>query len=130
MSIIETERPIEPVPDRLGVLATWLPRAAIALVFLDVGSSKFRDPMWVRLFDQIGLGQWFRKVTGIMQLTAGLLVLVPSTALVGIALAACTMAGAVVVWITVLRAPANAPIPGTLLAILLVVGFREYGRLQ
>jgi uncharacterized membrane protein YphA (DoxX/SURF4 family) len=128
MSITETERSIEPVPDRLGVLATWLPRVALALVFLEVGSSKFRDPMWVRLFDQIGLGQWFRKVTGIMQLTAGLLVLVPTTALVGIALAACTMAGAVVVWITVLHAPANAPIPGILLAILLVVGFREYRR--
>ena len=119
---------VEPVPNRLGVLAAWLPRLAVALVFLSVGSSKFRDPMWVRLFDQIGLGQWFRYLTGIMQIAGGVLVLVPRTALAGIALAACTMLGASIAWLTVLHAPVNAPIPAALLAILVAIGVAEYNR--
>ena len=119
---------IEPVPNRLGLLATWLPRIAVALVFLSVGSSKFSDPMWVRLFGQIGLGQWFRDLTGVMQIAAGILVLIPRTALAGVALAACTMLGASIAWLTVLHAPLNAPIPGIMLALLIVVGFGEYNR--
>jgi len=119
---------IEPVPNRLGLLATWLPRIGVAVVFLSVGSSKFTDPMWVRLFGQIGLGQWFRYLTGVMQIAAGILVLIPRTALAGVALAACTMLGASIAWLTVLHAPFNAPIPGIMLALLVVVGFAEYHR--
>jgi len=119
---------VEPVPNRLGLLATWLPRVAVAMVFVSVGSSKFRDPMWIRLFGQIGLGQWFRYLTGIMQIAGGALVLVPRTALVGIALAACTMLGATVAWLTVLHAPFNAPIPAAILAILAGIGVAEYNR--
>lgn len=117
---------IEPVPNRLSLLATWLPRIGVAVVFLSVGSSKFTDPMWIRLFGQIGLGQWFRYLTGIMQIAAAVLVLIPRTALARIVLAACTMLGASIAWLTVLHAPMNAPIPGIMLALLIVVGFAEY----
>ena len=122
------ERSIEPVPDRLATLRTWLPRIAIALVFVSVGSSKFSDPMWVRLFGQLGLGQWFRYLTGVMQIAGGLLVLIPRTSLAGIVLAACTMLGASVAWLTVLHAPGNAPIPGTIFAILVAIGVAEFNR--
>jgi len=30
---------VEPVPNRLGLLAAWLPRAAVALVFLSPPAS-------------------------------------------------------------------------------------------
>jgi putative oxidoreductase len=119
---------IEPVPSRLGLLTTWLPRLAVSLVFLSVGAAKFQDPMWVRLFGDIGLGQWFRYLTGVMQIAGGVLVLIPRTSLAGIALAACTMLGASVAWLTVLHTPANAPIPGALFAILIAIGFGEYNR--
>jgi putative oxidoreductase len=119
---------IEPVPSRLGAIAVWLPRLAVALIFVSVGWSKFRDPMWVRLFGQIGLGQWFRYLTGVMQIAGGVLVLIPRTALAGIALAACTMLGASIAWLTVLQAPFNAPIPAALLAALVAIGAAEYNR--
>jgi uncharacterized membrane protein YphA (DoxX/SURF4 family) len=122
------DRPVEPLPDRLGLLRTWLPRLAIALVFVSVGSSKFQDPMWVRLFGQIGLGQWFRYLTGVMQIAGGLLVLIPRTALAGIGLTACTMLGASIAWLTVLHAPWNAPIPGAMFAILVAIGVAEFNR--
>jgi len=84
--------------------------------------------MWVRLFGQIGLGQWFRYLTGIMQIAGAVLVLIPRMSLVGIALAACTMLGASIAWLTVLRAPWNAPIPGALFGILIAIGIGEYNR--
>ena len=118
----------ERIPNRIDVLTTWLPRIAIAVAFTAVGSSKFRDPMWARLFGQIGLGQWLRYLTGVMQITGGILVLIPRTALIGIGLIVSTMIGAVVAWLTVLHAPANALIPGAILAALIAVGSSEYSR--
>ena len=117
----------EPIPSRIGMLTTWLPRIAIALVFVGVGLSKFTDPMWVRLFGRIGFGQWFRSFTGIMQIFGGILVLIPRLSLVGIAMLACTMAGAVITWIA-FGLPLNAPIPGALLIALIAVGWSEYNR--
>jgi uncharacterized membrane protein YphA (DoxX/SURF4 family) len=117
----------EPIPSRIGVLAVWLPRVAIALVFVSVGLSKFSDPMWVRLFGRIGFGQWFRYFTGVMQIAGGVLVLIPRLALVGIAILACTMAGAIVTWIA-FGLVGNAPIPGALLIVLLALGWSEYDR--
>jgi hypothetical protein len=40
------------------------------VAFVFIGSTKFdNDPngMWVKLFEQIGFGQWFRYFTGAMQ---------------------------------------------------------------
>ena len=116
------------IPNRIGVMTTWLLRIAVALVFVNVGSSKFRDPTWAQLFGRIGFGQWFRYVTGLVQIVGGVLVLIPRTSLIGVALVACTMAGAVVAWLTVLHAPANALIPGALFAILVAMGVGEYNR--
>ena len=115
------------IPSRVDALTAWLPRFAIAAVFVSVGVSKFRDPTWVRIFTQIGLGQWFRFLTGIMQIAGGLLTLVPRLSIVGIAMLACTMVGACLTWIVFGQAFV-AIIPGTLLATLVVVGFAEYNR--
>ena len=122
------ERSSEPLPDRQAALKTWLPRIAVAMVFISVGSSKFSDPMWVRIFGQIGIGQWFRYLTGVMQIAGGVLVLIPRTALAGVVLAACTMLGASIAWLTVLHAPWNAPIPGVMFAILVAIGVAEFNR--
>ena len=117
----------EPIPSRIGTLTTWLPRIAVALVFVGVGISKFTDPMWVRLFGRIGFGQWFRYFTGMMQIVGGIIVLIPRLSLLGIAMLACTMTGAVITWIA-FGLPLNAPIPGALLIALISVGWNEYQR--
>ena len=94
-----------------------------------IGVSKFRDPMWVRLFAQIGFGQWFRYFTGAMQIAGALLTLLPRVSAIGIAMLAATMAGAVITWIAFGHA-FTAIIPGTLLLILLAAGAARYYRLQ
>ncbi|HXT31075.1 MAG TPA: DoxX family protein [Vicinamibacterales bacterium] len=113
----------EETRSRQDVLITWILRVAVAVVFFSVGSSKFdATSMWVKLFDQIGVGQWFRYLTGILQIAGAVLVLVPRTFLAGIGLLALTMAGAAAIWIARFGQVGNAVIPLVVLAALLVVG--------
>ena len=108
---------------RIDTLTTWLPRIAVAIAFGSIGIDKFASQsMWVRIFEQIGLGQWFRYFTGSLQVIGAVMVLVPRTFLDGILLLACTMLGAVITWVFVLHVPGNAPIPAVLLVALLIVG--------
>ncbi len=109
---------------RQDVLISWILRLGVAAVFLSVGAAKFEtNSMWVKLFDQIGFGAWFRYLTGILQVTGAVLVLVPRTFLIGIGILACTMAGATMVWVVRFGAPGNAVIPGVILVALVIIGF-------
>ena len=114
----------KPERQRIDVFFTWFPRIALAGVFLMIGRSKFRPAsVYVRIFEQIGAGVWFRYFTGAMQIAGSILLLIPRTFLVGIAMLACTMVGAVLAWLFVLGMPTAAPIPGVLLLVILAVGF-------
>lgn len=57
----------------------WIARIFLAAVFIYVGAIKLPDDagMWVRLFDRIGIGQWFRYVTGMVEVAVGVLMLWP-----------------------------------------------------
>ena len=113
--------------DRIDVLTLWLPRVAVGAVFLSIGAGKFTaDAGWVRLFDEIGIGQWFRYATGILQMLGAVLVLIPRVFLLGVVILGCTMAGAMATWVLVLDAPANALSSGVILGALLAVGVHGY----
>ncbi|HTM49573.1 MAG TPA: DoxX family protein [Bryobacteraceae bacterium] len=113
----------EEARSRQDVIITWILRLAVAAMFISIGRSKFdASSMWIKLFEQIGFGQWFRRLTGTLQIAGAILVLIPRTFVIGIALLACTMAGAAVIWIVRLGAPANAIIPMVVLAGLIGVG--------
>jgi len=122
---------VEDRPQRIDVLMMWLPRIAVTLAFLGFGWQKFAgDRMWIRVFDQIGFGQWFRYFTGTMQVAGALLVLVPRTFLLGMAVLACTMVGAMTFWIAVARQPFAAIIPGFVLVALVAVATPSLLRLR
>ena len=109
---------------RQDVLIGWILRLAVAGVFLAVGGSKFDEhSYWVKLFNQIGFGQWFRYLTGMLQVLGAILVVVPRTFLIGIGILAATMAGATAVWIVRFGAPGNAVIPAVVLVALVGIGF-------
>jgi putative oxidoreductase len=113
----------EETRSRQDVLITWILRVAVAVVFISIGTSKFdATSMWVKLFDQIGFGQWFRYLTGVLQIAGAVLVVVPRTFLAGIGLLALTMVGAAAIWIGRLGEFGNAIIPLVVLAGLLLVG--------
>jgi putative oxidoreductase len=105
----------------------WVLRVAACAVFVGVGATKFESQsMWVGMFNDIGLGNWFRYLTGALQVAGGLLLLVPRTAAAGAAIAASTMAGAIAVHLFVLpTGVGGAVIPFVLLIFTLVVGFRR-----
>jgi len=110
----------------IDIFTTWLPRIGIVLAFLFIGFSKFdNDPRgeWFRIFEQIGLGQWFRHFTGAMQVTGAILLLTRWTRTVGAAMLACTMTGAVFVDVFVAHHPGFALIPLVLLGAIVATWF-------
>ena len=98
-----------------SALGDWILRGAIAVVFVLFGAEKFPSnpgSQWVRLFEQIGAGQWFRYFTGVVEILGGVLVLVPWTVTAGLALLASTMAAAALILTFVIGRPADSIISG------------------
>jgi uncharacterized membrane protein YphA (DoxX/SURF4 family) len=85
-------------------------------MFLFSGGLKFAGvAVMVGLFDAIGIGQWFRYLTGSIEVVAAVLLLTPRLALFGALLAIPTMIGAVVTHVFIVG---GSPIP----AIVLLAG--------
>ena len=94
-------------------ITAWVLQALVAAAFLGAGIPKLMGaaPM-VQLFDTIGIGQWFRYVTG----GSALLLLIPPAAF-GAILLACTMIGAILAHVFVLHSN-----PGSPAVLLILVG--------
>ena len=108
-----------------GNAMAWVLQIAAAAMFLLAGGSKLAgaQPM-VDMFSAIGLGQWFRYVTGGIEVVSALLLLMPSTAAIGAALLVCVMVGAIVTHLTVLHTSPAMPI-GLLIICAVVVWLRR-----
>lgn len=108
-------------------LGDWAFRLGIAALFILFGLDKFpsHHSEWVRIFRQIGFGDWFRYFTGIVEITGGLLVLIPRTAVYGLSLLAVTMVGAVLAHLFAIHDGALAIVPA---ALALVLGMSAYTR--
>jgi putative oxidoreductase len=75
----------------------WVLQIAAAGMFLMVGFLKLSgDPQLVGLFEAIGLGQWFRYLTGALEVASAILLLVPRASGLGALMLAGVMTGAVV----------------------------------
>jgi putative oxidoreductase len=74
----------------------WLFRIAIAVILLQTLYFKFSGhPESVALFSKLGVEPWGRIGTGVIELIAGILILIPATALIGAGLSLGLMAGAI-----------------------------------
>jgi putative oxidoreductase len=81
---------------RVALVALWLTQIGLAAMFLFAGGLKLTGaPAMVGLFDAIGLGQWFRYVTGSIEVVSAVALLVPAWAAFGAVLLIPTMIGAV-----------------------------------
>src|ERR1700685_125565 len=112
-----------PAPQQKGAnIVLWVRQALLALAFLGAASGKLLGkPEMVALFEAVGIGQWFRYVTGLMELTGALLILVPRTRVFGAALLSMVMVGAVLTHLFILH---NAPTaPAALLVLAGVVAW-------
>jgi putative oxidoreductase len=78
----------------------------------------------VELFDQIGIGQWFRVVTGVVEVAGAVALLVPGLASIGALWLGFTMVCAVATHVFILH---NSPVAAIVLGLLnaLVVYLRR-----
>jgi len=99
---------------KYGLLAV---KAVVALAFGAAGLAKLAGAeMMVATFDAVGVGQWFRYVTGIVEISGAVLLWLPGRQFIGGALLAVTMIGAIASHFVVLGTATMGP--ATLLLIL------------
>src|SRR5258707_7028035 len=116
---------------RASLIALWVTQVALALMFLMAGGSKLAGvPAMVSLFGALGLGQWFRYVTGVIEATSGILLLVPSAAIFGALLLIPTMLAAIAINLFVVPASPVAPLVLLLAAMAVVWARRDQLRLS
>jgi putative oxidoreductase len=110
-------------------IALWVLQGLLAFAFVGAASAKLLGkPEMVALFEAVGVGQWFRYVTGLMELTGALLIVVPRTKFFGAALLSVVMVGAVLTHLFILH---NAPTaPAVLLVLAGVVAWARRGEVM
>ena len=95
---------------RSGLISLWAVQVALAGMFLLAGTPKLLgDPAMVGLFDAIGIGQWFRYVTGLIEVVSAVALLVPSLAVFGALALVPTMVGAVATHLFIVGGPSTLP---------------------
>jgi uncharacterized membrane protein YphA (DoxX/SURF4 family) len=92
-----------PSRGRVGAVGLWVLQIGAAGMFLMAAPAKLLgDPAVVQAFDAIGIGQWFRYLTGLIEVSGAVLLLVPSLAFYAALALATTMIGAVAAHLFVL----------------------------
>ncbi|HUI43906.1 MAG TPA: DoxX family protein [Terriglobia bacterium] len=112
-------------------IGDWALRSGLALVFILSGAEKFSngpDSPWVKMFHQIGFGDWFRYFTGVVEVAGGILVMIPPVVIAGVALLACAMVGAVLAHVFKLGDPGSSVIPLALIGVMAAVGWKRLKR--
>src|SRR5260370_26579146 len=111
---------------RIVNVGLWILQIGAAGMFLMAGFSKLSgDPQMIGLFDAIGLGQWFRYVTGSLEVLSAILLLIPRLSGLGALLLVGTMLGVVA---THLFLVGGSALPAIIL--LIVTGAIAWGRRQ
>ena len=105
-------------------VALWVLQIGAAGMFLMVGYLKLSgDAQLVALFEMIGLGQWFRFLTGSLEVCGAILLLIPRTSGLGALMLAGLMVGAIVTHVFIVG---GNPQPAIIL--LIVTGIIAWGR--
>ena len=106
-------------------LTDWVIRAAVAFVFVSSGLEKFGiggGSEWIGMFHRIGFGDWFRYLTGVLEIAGGILLLVPAVCTLGVALLVMCMVGAIAAHIFKLGDPFSSVINILLIVAILFAG--------
>lgn len=110
---------IPTVPAKTGKASfyiSWGLRVIAALAFISAGGAKLAGvEAMVDLFDQVGVGQWFRILTGVVEVGGAIALLVPRTVGFGALLLAATMVGAIITHLFVIG---GSPVPAIVLLVV------------
>ena len=112
---------------RARTVMLWILTAGAAAMFLMAGSAKLSGaPMMVQLFDTIGVGQWFRYLTGGIEVIGAVALFVPLVAPYAAAALAATMVGAIVTHVAIVGG--SVAIPVALLAATAFIGWTRWSQ--
>ena len=79
-----------------STIGIWILRVLAAIILLQTLYFKFSAaPESIYIFSKLGMEPWGRIGTGILELIAGILILIPATTVFGAALAIALMAAAI-----------------------------------
>ena len=103
-------------PRRIGA---WTLQIILATVFFAAGGAKLAGvPYMVQLFSQVGIGQWFRIVTGLVEISGALALVYPRLASLGGLWLGATMFVGTLLHLFVLH---TNPLPAIVLGLLNLV---------
>ena len=106
-----------PGQKKRNTIALWVLRVVVGLAFLAAGGSKLAGaPAMVAMFAKIGFGQWFRILTGSLEVVGAIGLFVPRFFVYAASLLAVVMAGAIGFHLTILGGNPGPPIVLLLLA--------------
>jgi uncharacterized membrane protein YphA (DoxX/SURF4 family) len=93
------------------LISLWILSGLVALAFIAAGGAKLAGAAaMVEVFNKVGFGQWFRYFTGVLEVTAGIGLLIFRYAFYAAVLLAIVMVGAIIAHVTVLGSPPAAPV--------------------
>ncbi|MBV9210644.1 MAG: DoxX family protein [Acidobacteria bacterium] len=102
----------------------WILQVGAAGMFLFAAVTKLTgNPMAVEMFGKMGLGQWFRYLTGGLEVLGAVLLLIPRLCGMGGLLLFCVMIGAVATHLFIIGGN-----PTGAIVMLLVTGIIAWGR--
>ena len=97
-------------------IGTWVLQAIVATAFFAAGAAKLAGAAYmVQLFEQIGLGQWFRYATGVVEVVGALALIAPGLVWFGGLWLGGTMIFAVLTHVFVLH---TSPVPAIVLGVV------------
>ena len=110
-------------PGNAWHMALWVIQVLGAVSFMFVGYQKLTgSPDMVALFAAIGIGQWFRLLTGTLEILGGIALLVPRLRALGAVGLVCVMVGALITNFSL----GISPVPA--LVELVIAGLIAWGR--
>lgn len=110
--------------NKVSNIILWVLQIGAAAMFLIAGYGKLSgDPMMVKVFETVGLGQWFRYLTGALEVIGAILLLTPWFSGLGALLLVAVMLGAVASHLFILGGS-----PMMAIVLLVVTAIIAWGR--
>lgn len=101
------------------LITSWTIQVLLAAAFGAAGTAKLLGvPMMIQIFEAIGFGQWFRVVTGLVEIVGAIALLTPHFAAFGALWLAATMFFATLTHLVILH---TSPAPAIMLLLLNLV---------
>lgn len=105
-------------------IAAWILAVMMALCFVYAGGAKLIGMRgMVQEFEQIGFGQWLRFLTGILEVSGAIGILIPRFCFWSALQIAVVMVGATFTNLTILHMPTVAPLTAILLVLALTLAW-------